>query len=106
MSDPQGLAIAFDAAPLDSAPTWTRIDSQVANGLHVNHIQIKRGRPSERDKTSIGTMTVNLIDTAGRVDPTNLTTPYAGKLDPTKQIAFALQNPVTLVWGTLFRGFI
>src|SRR6266702_2290174 len=105
MADAQGLSIAFDAAPLDSAPTWTRLDNQVANGLSVNRIQIQRGRPTERDKTSIGTMSVSVIDTAGILDPTHPTSAYVNNLKPVKQIAYALQNPVTLAWGYLFRGF-
>ena len=102
---PVGVVVAFDD-PWDAVnPTWTRIDDP--NGVSlVNAWSIDRGRSYELDKTATGTARVQIIDLNGLLDPTNSTSPYYGKIDPRKQAAIALQNPVTGVWTTLFRGFI
>lgn len=101
----EGFCVAFNADPLDSNPTWTRLDEQVTNGLSLQSISIHRGRPTERDKTNIGTMSASLVDTAGILDPTNPSSPYANLLEPIKPIGYGLRNPVTDEWGTLYRGF-
>jgi len=100
----QGLCVAFSAAPLDSSPTWTRIDN--ITGVAVQRISIKRGRPDERSKTDTGTMEVTAVDYAGKLDATNASSPYAGTLDPDKQIGYALLNPHTSTYSILYRGFV
>jgi hypothetical protein len=105
-----GIKLAFDDPALEPSPTWTRIDELVS----VRRWSIKRGRPTERDKTGIGTATISGIDTGGVLDPTNTTGPYyvsgtggsiVSKLDPVKQVAIGLRNPVTGAWSTIYRGF-
>jgi len=105
VTGPLGLSVAFGAHPLDATPGWTRLDAGIT-GLGVNKVSIKRGRPTERDQTGVGTMTAVAIDTVGVLDPTNSGSAFVNQLDPIKQIAYALQNPVTSTWSTLFRGFI
>jgi hypothetical protein len=104
MADPTGIALAFDAGALVAAPTWTRIDT--LTNVAVNSWSIRRGRPTERDETGVGTATISGIDLNGVLDPTNTGGTYYGKLDPMKQAAVCLQNPVTSSWSTLFRGYV
>jgi hypothetical protein len=99
-----GVAIAFDAAALTASPTWTRIDT--IPHVSVQRWEIHRGRPTERDKTSVGSATITGIDTNGVLDPTNSGGTFYGKLNPVKQAGIALQNPVTSTWSTLYRGFV
>jgi hypothetical protein len=72
----------------------------------VASYSIDRGRSFELDRTDTGTARVAINDTAGVLDPTNSTGPYYGTIEPLKQMALALQHPLTLAWSTLFRGFI
>lgn len=104
MADPVGVSIAFAAAPLVADPAWTRIDTLA--GCRVRGWQIDRGRPDEFSKTDVGTAVVRIVDLDGIFDPTNSTSPYDGLILPGKQAAIALQNPVTDVWFTMFRGHI
>jgi hypothetical protein len=67
---------------------------------------VDRGRSYELDKTATGTATVLINDVEGLYDPTNASSPYFGQIRPLKQMALALQNPITLAWRTVFRGFI
>lgn len=53
-----------------------------------------------------GTATIKINDVDGVFDPTNTTGPFYGKLDPMKQAAIALWNPVAEEWSTVFRGFV
>ena len=96
---PQGICIAFDDATLEPNPTWTALTNAVS-------FEITRGRSYELDTTQTGTATVSLIDSTGILDPTNPGSAYYGKLDPLKQAAIAIQNPVDSTWNTLFRGFV
>jgi hypothetical protein len=98
------VSIAFNADTLDPTPVWTRIDTLA--GCNVRGWQIDRGRPTEFDKTGPGTATIQIVDRQGLFDPTNPGSPYLNKIRPGKQAAVALQNPVTDVWFTLFRGFV
>jgi len=99
-----GISIAFSSSALAAIPTWTRIDT--ITGVNIQSWEIKRGRPTERDKTEIGTATISGIDTAGIFDPTNSSSPYFGLLDPVKQVAINLVNPTDSSTSTLFRGFV
>jgi hypothetical protein len=67
---------------------------------------VDRGRSVELDKTSTGTATVSINDVGGLLDPTNTTSPYYGTVQPLKQMALALTNPITLATTTQFRGYV
>jgi len=100
----EGLCLAFTDGPLVAAPDWTRIDNRT--DIRPNRIRISRGRRSERDKVSIGTLTANGTDKSGGLDPTNATGPFAGDLDPIKQSGYGLYNPIADTWATVFRGHL
>jgi hypothetical protein len=67
---------------------------------------VDRGRSVELDKTSTGTATISINDVGGLLDPTNSSSPYYGTIEPLKQMALALTNPVTLATTTQFRGYV
>ncbi len=103
-----GVSIAFDAAELGnlvSNPVWTQIDDPDET-FHVASWSVRRGRSSEFDRMETGTATIKINDVDGAFDPTNTTGPFYGLLDPMKQAALALWNPVTEVTKTVFRGFV
>ena len=102
MAAPQGVCIACDDDTLTVNPTWVRLDQS----YRVTGYSIDRGRSYELDKIGTGTATIDLIDTTGAFDPTNSGGTFYGRVDPLKQAAIALQNPVTSAWSTLFRGFV
>lgn len=104
MADPQGIAVAFNDDWKTAEPTWTRLDN--TGPWRVQAYTISRGRNSELDRTSTGTATITIADPEGDFDPTNATATFAGDLDPVKQAAITIQNPVTLEWRHLFRGFV
>ncbi|HET6914477.1 MAG TPA: PKD domain-containing protein [Acidimicrobiales bacterium] len=104
MTVPPGVSLALTAGPLTDPVTWTRIDNLA--GLEIESITIKRGRPTERDKTMPGTVTITGIDSEGVLDPTNTGSPLYPDLVPTKQAAVTLYNPNTGVWNWLFRGHV
>ncbi len=104
MSAPNGISLALDDPWNEPDPTWTRIDT--LTNVSVQSWSIDRGRNSENNVANAGTGTITFKDTNGVLDPTNSSGPYFGKLDPTKQAAIALRNPVDLSWSTLFRGFV
>lgn len=97
-----GVAIAFDSPTLELDPLWVSIEDQI----NVTSWQIDRGRSTELDKTSTGTARITIADTQGLLDPTNLDSPFNGNLDPMKQVAIGLTNPVTDSATTIFRGFV
>lgn len=105
MADPVGVCVAFDDDALEPDPTWTRLDDPAGYNL-VTRWTVDRGRDSEFDRVNTGTATISLIDTHGVVDPTNTGGPFFGKLDPMKQAAIAVRNPVAGTWTTIFRGFV
>lgn len=99
----EGVRIAFDDTTLQSTPTWTRLDS--THGFVAGYT-IRRGRQTELEQTDTGTATIELNDISGVVDPTNTGGPHFGDIQPGKQAALALRNPVTDTWTTLFRGHV
>ena len=103
MPDPVGVAIAFGDTTLAASPTWTRLDS--TDNLVASY-SIDRGRSYELDRTGTGTATIAINDVDVLFDPTNSGSPYFGDIQPLKQAAIALQNPVTSNWLTIFRGFV
>lgn len=96
------VLVAFDDAPLEPSPVWTRIDT--TDNL-VAAADWHRGRQTLRDTTDTGTATVYINDTDGVFDPDNVSSPYFGKLDG-RQIKIQCWNPVTSTWVPQFRGFI
>ncbi len=112
----QGVVWAPTDDTLTVNPTWVRLDDPNTYNLTTS-FSIVRGRSSNLDKVVTGTATLTFADNEGILDPTNpsspfwddsLTPPPEGRtlLDPMKQAAIALRNPVTDEWFTLFRGFI
>jgi hypothetical protein len=67
---------------------------------------IDRGRTYELDKTQAGTSTFTLIDTTGRFDPTNTSSPYYGNIGPMRQFKLSVVNPVNQQNIDLFTGYI
>lgn len=78
----------------------------------AQRFEIARGRTSELDKTGTGTASVGTFDTQGILDPTNATSPLAGKLDPMKQARITILNPWKFLYENddtlynLFRGYV
>lgn len=101
---PHGVLIAFEADVLEESPTWTDLNSLA--GVSVQRVEVNRGRPTERDKTQVGTATIHGVCTTGILDPTYAAGTYFGKLDPMKQVQIELQNPVTSDWSSIFRGYV
>lgn len=99
------MCVAFDSNALTEFPLWTRLDDPTGP-FTLTSWQIDRGRIYETEKTSTGTASFTLVDRAGDFDPTRTSGPFYGKLDPYKQACIVLQNPVTGVWSTIFRGFV
>lgn len=104
MADPLGVSIAFDDATLEPTPTWTRIDT--ITEANVRSWEIERGRRTEFEKTGTGTAVVRIVDKEGVFDPTNTGSAYYDGLEPMKQAAISLFDPVLEEWHTIFRGFI
>ena len=101
---PQGVCIAFGDATLAPNPSWTRIDDPNNIGV-VQGWNVDRGRNKELDKNQTGTATIDVIDKTGVLDPTNPGSPFVDNINPMKQAAIALRNPVTNAWSTIYRGF-
>ena len=101
---PPGFSLALTDHPLTDPVSWTRIDT--LSGVEVTGIQIHRGRPTERDKTMPGTVTITGYDSNGTLDPTNTSSSLYPNLVPVKQAAITLYNPNDKTWNYLFRGHI
>lgn len=107
MADPTGIGVAFTNGALATSPTWTRLDDPEVGGIRVaSSWSIARGRGSELDKTDTGTASIDIIDQLGLTDPTNTTSPLYGYLDPYKQAAICLWNPIADTWHQIYRGFV
>lgn len=97
------VGVAFDDVTLAESPTWTYLtdtDSLVAS------FTIDRGRSFELDQTDVGRALVQINDRDGVLDPSNLSGPYYGSIEPLLQIKLDVLNPVTATYSTLYRGFI
>jgi len=101
---PHGVCWAPTNNTLDVSPTWVRMDDPAGIRLATGW-SITRGRQSETDKTVTGTCSIVFDDLNGELDPTNGSATWYGHMDPMKQMAVGLMNPVTGDWHTLFRGF-
>lgn len=105
MSIPPGISIDFSNDTLfTDPPTWTRIDNYP--GIDIQSIQITRGRPDERSKTSPGSVVIRGFDESGLLDPTNASSPFHSGLNPVKAAAITLWNPNTNAWKYIFRGYV
>ncbi len=109
----EGINFAPDDPALsDIEPTWTRLDLPGEQSWRVTDLHIERGRTNEQDEVDTGSATVTIIDRDGSFDPTCHTSPFwdviddVTKVDPMRQAAIALPNPVTGGYGTIFRGFV
>ncbi len=101
----EGVVWSPTGDTLDVTPTWVRLDDPTGYNL-TTAFQINRGRSNELDKVVTGTATLSFADNQGILDPTNPSSPFNGNLDPMKQAAIGLRNPVTDEWKTIFRGFV
>lgn len=102
---PEGrFSLAFDATTLAPTPTWTVIES--LPGVRVSGYTIDRGRQYELDHTDTGRAVIEITDRNGLLDPTNVSSPYFGKITPLKQAALCRRNPITNTWRWRFRGFV
>ena len=109
METPQGLCFALDGSgPYAANPDWTRIDLGHLNPRYprVTGVQITRGRQNEFTKIGGGTMHADFVDPYGYLDPTNSHSPLYTLVDPVIQVAYALKNPTTGAWTTVFRGHL
>lgn len=77
------VEFAPTSTPLDTTPTWVDITQYVR---FAPGIQIRRGRSSELDEFSAGTMTLTLNNRSRRFDPRYSSGPYYGNLKPGKLI--------------------
>lgn len=68
----------------------------------VSNWTIDRGRSYELDQNSPGTASITLIDTTGELDPSG--TAYSFEVGTPG--AIALNNPVTGIASTIFRGWV
>ncbi len=111
LSDPEGVCIALTADTLEESPAWTRLDDPAGYDVATSW-SIHRGRASELDKTGTGIASITFADSTGLLDPTNTSSPFyntggtATYLDPMRQMAIALQHPVSGTYFPLFRGFL
>lgn len=76
------------------------------NANDVKGWETHRGREYEFDETEAGTATISLKNADGKYDPTNLSSPYAGKLLALKQSKINVQHPVTGEYVDVFTGYV
>ncbi len=111
LSSPEGVCIALTDTALDELPAWTRLDDPAGYDVATSW-SISRGRTTEMEKTGTGIASIAFADSTGLLDPTNTSSPFyntggtATYLDPMRQIAIALQHPVSGTWFPLFRGHL
>jgi hypothetical protein len=74
---------AFGYGPLEASPAWTDITA------YVQSITSRRGRGSEFEQFTAGSMTVTLKDTARVFDPLNTAGAYYGSLVPNVPLRFS-----------------
>jgi hypothetical protein len=104
VANPVGVSVAFDDPVLEPDPTWT--DLAMLPGISVLSWTVDRGRTSELDQTGTGTATVTLVDRQSVLDPRNVGGTLAGRINPMRQAAIVLYDPVNGNQGTVFRGFV
>lgn len=74
------IEIAFTTRPLSTSPVWVDVTAYAREG------RVKRGRSSELEAVSAGTLDLTLSNADRRFDPLNPGGPYYGNLLPNKRI--------------------
>jgi hypothetical protein len=70
----------------------------------INSIETNRGRTALSDQFQTGSLTLRIVDQLGEFNPQNMSSPYAGLLDPMKKVQItATYEGVTY---PIFSGFI
>jgi hypothetical protein len=70
----------------------------------INSIETNRGRTALSDQFQTGSLTLRIVDQLGEFNPQNMSSPYAGLLDPMKKVQItAIYEGVTY---PIFSGFI
>lgn len=70
----------------------------------INSIETNRGRTALSDQFQTGSLTLRIVDQLGEFNPQNMSSPYAGLLDPMKKVQItATYQGVTY---PIFSGFI
>lgn len=71
----------------------------------VQSVNISRGRNALSDVFQTGTCTVVIADETGAFNPENLSSPYAGLIQPLRKITITATDPSSgIVWG-MFAGY-
>ena len=82
----------------DSAAVIVDVSNQ------VDRINTRRGRNAQADQFQTGQLTLRIVDQNGDFNPQNLSSPYAGLLNPMRKVQ------ITASWNTetysIFSGFI
>lgn len=95
------LEVAFASGPFDAAPVWTDI---TAYWLLSQSTQVTRGRGSEQDQVSTGTLSLTLDNTDGRFTVDKTSSPYYPNVKLRKQIRITYtQSAVTY---PIFKGYV
>lgn len=93
------VKVAFVSNPLDTAPTWVDISSDVRD----NSIEIERVRPDPWSPQTVGRLQLQINNRTRKYDSTYTSSPYNGNLRPRKQIwVYATWLGVDY---DIFRGF-
>lgn len=96
------VSIAFSQAWNVESPTWTRLDQD----YKIESVDTDRGRDREQDDADVGSGTVVIRDDQGHFDPMYAAGDFYGLMEPDLQIKIELENPVTSVVSTIFRGVV
>lgn len=102
---PEGIVVALADGPLESDPTWTRLDDP-AQPWRVQSWSVNVGRNAELDRTDPGSATIVISDRDGSFDLTNPAGLQASGLAPGRQAGILMHDPVTNTWHWRFRGFV
>jgi hypothetical protein len=70
----------------------------------VNRIETRRGRNAQADQFQTGQLTLRIVDQSGAFNPQNLSSPYAGLLNPMRKVQITATH--LGVTYPIFSGFI
>lgn len=84
----------------DSAAVIVDVSAQ------IQAAQVKRGRNPLTDVFQTGTSTIQIADQNGDFDPSNMSSPYAGLLQPLRKIQLSAIDPATGLEHNMFSGYI
>lgn len=96
------VSFAFDQAWTVENPSWTRVDVD----YKVEQVTTNRGRDGELDDHEPGRATIVIRDDTGAFDPNYATGAFWGLMLPDVQAKIEIENPVTNVVSTIFRGIV